>query len=438
MPRGCVEQANPVKEWPVPKLPPRRPPREISAPRAKSRGITDPADMRLNDHVPLGIRVAASWAWRLIVIGALAYFLVQVIGGLTEIVIPVAIALLITAGLKPIVDFFDRHLLPRSLAAAAAVLLGIASIGGLIYLVVWQIQTNIDDLSKGVTDGLIKVRDSLRDNFGVSSTQLDNALNTAEDYVRENTDKITQGAVSTATTLAHLVTGLLVVLFSTFFFLKDGRYIWLWVVRVLVPKTYEDVADEAGLRAWGTLGGYVRATVLVAAIDAIFIGFGVFAVGVPLAIPIGVLVFLFSFVPLFGATLSGLIAVLIALVFEGPIAALIVLAVVLGVQQIEGHILQPFIMSRSVSVHPLAVVIGITTGIAVAGIIGALVAVPIIAMANTVGTYLANQDPGEAAKLEASMEDEGDPPGTEDKTAIDQIAPNTQVEASDPERKSGV
>jgi predicted PurR-regulated permease PerM len=422
----------------VPKLPRPRPAREVAAPRAKSRGVTDPADMRLNDHVPLGIRVAASWAWRLIVIGALLYFLQMLIGRLTEIVIPVAIALLITAGLKPIVDFFDRHLLPRSLAAVAALLMGIAAIGGLITLVVWQVQTNIGELSRGVTEGLNQVRDWLREEFGVSSTQLDNALQTAQDYIQENTDKITEGAVSTATTLAHVLTGFLVVLFSTFFFLKDGRYIWLWIIRVLVPKNYEDVADEAGLRAWGTLGGYVRATVLVAAIDAIFIGLGVYLVGVPLAIPVAVLVFLFSFVPLFGATLSGLIAVLLALVFEGPIEAIIVLAIVLGVQQLEGHILQPFIMSRSVSVHPLAVVIGITTGVTVAGIIGALVAVPIIAVVNTVGTFLANQDPGEAAKLEASMEEEGKPPATDDKSAIDGLAPNTQIEASDPENKSGV
>ncbi len=436
-----------MKDQPVPKLPlprPSRAPRlqratrETTAPRAKSRGIADPTDMRLNDHVPLGIRVAASWAWRLIVIAALIYLVTRVIGGITEVVIPVAIALLITAGLKPIVDFLDRNVMPRSLAAAVALLLGVAAIGGLITVVVWQIQTNIGELSRGVNAGLNQVRDRLRDDFGVSSTQLDNALETAQNYIRENTDKITEGAVSTATTLIHVVTGLLVVLFSTFFFLKDGRYIWLWVIRVLVPKLYEDVADEAGVRAWGTLGGYVRATVLVAAIDAIFIGFGVWAVGVPLAIPIGVLVFLFSFVPLFGATLSGLIAVLIALVFEGPIAAIIVLAVVLGVQQIEGHILQPFIMSRSVSVHPLAVVIGITSGVAVAGIIGALLAVPLIAMANTVGTFLTNQDPGEAAKLEAEMEAEGAPIASEDKAVIDKAAPNTQVQASDPQNPSGV
>jgi predicted PurR-regulated permease PerM len=433
-----MEWPDPGREWPVPKLPPRRPAREISIPRAKSRGVTDPADMRLNDHVPLGIRVAASWSWRLIVIGALIYFLTKVIGGIAEVVIPVLIALLITAGLKPIVDLLERHRLPRALSAAAALLLGIAAIGGLVTLVVWQIQTNIDDLSQGISDGLDKVRNTLRDNFGVSSNQLDNALTTAQNYIRDNTDKITQGAVSTATTLARVVTGLLVVLFSTFFFLKDGRYIWLWTVRVLVPKLYEGVTDEAGVRAWGTLGSYVRATVLVAAIDAICISFGVYLVGVPLAIPIGVLVFLFSFVPLFGATLSGLIAVLIALVFQGPIAAVIVLGIVLGVQQLEGHVLQPVIMSRSVSVHPLAVVIGITTGITVAGIIGALVAVPLIAMANTVGTYLANQDPGEASKLEAEMEDEGAPIGSADKEAVDRLAPNTEVDASDPRNQSGV
>jgi predicted PurR-regulated permease PerM len=390
-------------------------------------------DLARNDHVPYGIRVVAAWSWRLIVVAGLIYLFIKVIGTLAEVLIPVIIALLLSAVLKPLVDFFDRHHLPRALAVALALLIALAAMTGLVLLVVWQVQTNFDNLSDGITQGIDKIRTWLNDSFGISNTQLDSSLTTLQKWVSSNSDKITQGAVSTAATLTHVVTGLLIVLFSTIFFLKDGRVIWLWVVRVLVPREYEEIADQAGLRAWATLGGYVRATVLVAALDAIFIGLGVYLTGVPLAIPIGVLVFLFSFVPLFGATASGLIAVLIALVFNGPVQAVIVLAVVLGVQQIEGHVLQPVLMSRAVKVHPLAVVIGITTGVTVAGIIGALVAVPLIAMINTVGTFLAHHDPIVEARLEADVE--GEPMGYADKSEIDDEA--MAESAGDPSTEQG-
>jgi predicted PurR-regulated permease PerM len=386
------------------------------------------ADLRRNDHVPRGLRIAAAWSWRLIVLGALIYLATRVISEVSEVIIPVVIALLLTAVLKPIVDVLDRHHVPRALAVAVALFIAILAISALVLLVIWQIQTNFDDLSNGISQGIDKIKNWLDDTFNISSTQLNSSLDQVQNWISDNRERITEGAVSTAATLTHIVTGLLIVLFSTIFFLKDGRAIWLWLVRVLVPRDYEDVADEAGLRAWHTLGGYVRATVAVAALDAIFIGLGVYFTGVPLAIPIGVLVFLFSFVPLFGATISGLIAVLIALVFNGPISAVIVLAVVLGVQQIEGHVLQPVLMSRAVKVHPLAVVIGITTGVTVAGIIGALVAVPLIAMANTVGTFLAHQNPHEEAA--AQVEQEGGESGKPDPDATAEISKDADADPS--------
>lgn len=389
-------------------------------PGATRRESARQADLRRNDHVPRGIRVAAAWSWRIIVIAAGIYLLAQTIGHLSDVVVPLSVALLLAAILKPIVDFLDRHGVPRAWAVAAALLAAIAAIGGLVLLVVWQVQTNFGSLSDGVTQGIDKVRNWLDDTFNISSTQLNTALDSLQTWIKNNSDKITEGAVSTATTITHVVTGLLVVLFSTIFFLKDGRMIWLWVVRVLVPRDYEGIADEAGLRAWATLGGYVRATVLVAAIDAVFIGLGVWIVGVPLAIPLGVLVFLFSFVPLFGATLSGLIAVLIALVFNGPIQAIIVLGIVLGVQQLEGHVLQPVLMSRAVKVHPLAVVVGITTGVTLAGIIGALVAVPLIAMANTVGAYLTHHNPEDEARTQIARE--GGRSGTPDASQTEEVS----------------
>jgi len=379
------------------------------------------------------MRIAAAWAWRIILLGALLYFASRIIGAVSEVVIPVVVALLLCALLKPLVDVLDRHHLPRALAVAVTIVVAILAIGALLTLVVWQVQTNFGELSDSVSQGLNQIRDWLKDTFGVSSTQLDTAVSSIQSWIKSNSDKITAGAVSTATTITRVVTGMLIVLFSTIFFLKDGRRIWLWTVRVLVPREYEAVPDEAGLRAWATLGGYVHATVAVAALDGIFIGLGVFVVRVPLAIPIGVLVFLFSFIPLFGATISGLIAVLIALVFNGPIAAIIVLGVVLGVQQLEGHVLQPVLMSRAVKVHPLAVVVGITTGVTLAGIIGALVAVPLIAMVNTVGTFLARHDPEVEAK--SQIEEEGGEAGEsepERTSAVSESADVSHWDARDP------
>ena len=168
---------------------------------------------------------------------------------------------------------------------------------------------------------------------------------------------------------------------------KDGRQIWSWVVR-LFPKDTRARADGAGLRAWHTLISYVRATLAVAFVDAVGIGVGAAVLGVPLALPLGVLVFLGSFVPIVGATVTGLVAVLVALVAKGPVTALLLLGVVLLVQQVEGHVLQPLLLGRAVKVHPLAVVLAIATGVLLAGIVGALVAVPIVAVANTVASYL--------------------------------------------------
>jgi predicted PurR-regulated permease PerM len=391
---------------------------------------------RTVDVVPPGVRLAAAWAWRLLVVGAAVYVVTLVIGRLAEVIVPLAIALLITALFKPLVDFLERRHVPRALAAVSAMLLGLGILTALIWIVVIQIQDNTDELSSGVSSGIGKVRDWLVDTVGLSPAQLDTAAGSAQDFIKNNSDKLTQGAISTATTLGHVVTGLLVVLFSTFFFLKDGRIIWLWVVRVVFPRNAEAIADEAGVRAWGTLGGYVRATVLVALIDAIGIGTACAILQVPLAFPIGVLVFLFSFVPLFGATVSGLVAVLIALVFQGPVTAVLVLAAVLLIQQLEGHVLQPVLMSRAVSVHPLAVVVGITSGVVVAGVIGALIAVPLIAMANTVGSFVYNHDPGAEAKLEKQVE--GNEPLTADKEKVDAQAPNTVSDESDPQHRKGV
>jgi predicted PurR-regulated permease PerM len=198
--------------------------------------------------------------------------------------------------------------------------------------------------------------------------------------------------VATAATLAEVLTGALLVLFATFFFLRDGRKIWRFIVR-LFPVNARWQLSDAGDASWATLGSYVRATVLVAFIDAVGIGLALVVLKVPFAFPLAALVFLGAFIPIVGASVSGAVAVLVALVDRGWVIALFVLIAVLIVQQVEGHVLQPLIMGRAVAIHPLVVIIGIASGVVLAGIVGALVAVPLIAVLNTGIRRLARRRP---------------------------------------------
>jgi predicted PurR-regulated permease PerM len=213
------------------------------------------------------------------------------------------------------------------------------------------------------------------------------------------------------------VAGLFITLFATIFFTYDGRRIWAWIVR-LFPATARDRVQGSGSRAWAVLTSYVRATVVIAAVDALGIVLVAAILGLPLVIPIGVLVFLGAFIPIVGATISGIAAVAVALVAEGPVSALVMLAGVIGVQQLEGHVLQPFLMGRLVRVHPLAVVVVIAIGGLVAGVFGALIAVPLTAIVNTVSTYL-SQD--RAARVSGADPPGGrDAPGRRPRAAVDE------------------
>ncbi|MGL5830176.1 MAG: AI-2E family transporter, partial [Angustibacter sp.] len=206
--------------------------------------------------------------------------------------------------------------------------------------------------------------------------------------------EVLSGALAATTTVGHIVAGIFIALFSLYFFLAQGATIWAWFIRLL-PDQAESPVDRAARTAWGTLTAFVWATVAVALSDAIGIGVGAALLGVPLALPLGVLVFLGAFIPIVGALVSGSVAVLIALVAVGPIKALLMLLVVIAVQQLESHVLQPFLLGRAVRVHPLAVILGIAAGAISAGILGALFAVPLIATANSMVLALVRPRVGE-------------------------------------------
>jgi predicted PurR-regulated permease PerM len=343
-------------------------------------------------EVPHSLRISAAWSWRLIVVGLVGWALLRFIGIISIVVIPLSIALLLSALLAPAVSLL-RLRLPPSLATFLVLICGIAAVAGTLTLVINQFVQGVPELTTKASDGVREIQDWARTGpLHLSDAQVNQAIQSAQDWVNANTSSLTATGVATAATLAEIVTGMLLVLFATFFFLRDGRKIWRFLVR-LFPVNARWSLSDAGTASWATLGSYVRATVLVAFIDAVGIGLALVILRVPFPFPLAALVFLGAFVPIVGASVSGAVAVLVALVDRGWIIALSVLGAVIVIQQLEGHVLQPLIMGRAVAIHPLVVIIGIASGVVLAGIIGALVAVPLIAVLNTGIRRLARRRP---------------------------------------------
>ncbi|WP_443054336.1 AI-2E family transporter, partial [Streptomyces sp. IBSBF 2435] len=351
-------------------------------------GLGADAGDRRATVVPWSMRVAAELGWRLLILAGTVWVLMRVIGAVRLVVLAFVAALLITALLQPFVARLKRIGVPRGLATAMVFCGGFVVMGLVGWFVVWQVMDNIDNLSGSLQDGIAEGKKWLLNSpFHVTDDQINQVAKNLSDAIGSNTKALTDAGLEGVTVIVELLTGMLLTMFSTLFLLYDGPNIWKWVLR-LFPEAARGGLAGAGPRAWRTLTLYVRGTVIVALIDAICIGVGIFFLGVPMAVPLAVVIFLSSFVPLVGAVASGFIAVVVALVTEGPFTALMVLAVVLAVQQIEGHILQPFILGRAVRVHPLAVVLSVAAGSLVAGIGGAVVAVPLVAVSNTVVGYL--------------------------------------------------
>jgi predicted PurR-regulated permease PerM len=360
----------------------------------------------VDDGLPRGVRIAGAWAWRLILFIVAAYLLLRLLGVLSVVVIPVVVALLLAALFEPAAAALRDRGVNRSLAAGVVLITGLLVVGGGLTVIVQTFVSQFDDLSTQVGQGVDEVQTWLAQGpLHLSQAQLSDGLERLQQTVTKNQGTLTSGALSTAATLGEVLAGFFVVLFTLFFFLRDGGQIWQFLCRLL-PRTAQVPAARAGHYSWHTLVSYVRATVLVAFVDAVGIGIGLAVLQVPLALPLAALVFLGAFIPVIGATLSGVVAILVALVTQGPVTALIVLGIVIAVQQLEGHVLQPLIMGRAVALHPLAVILAIATGVVTAGIAGGLVAVPLLAVGNTAVRYLAGHPAGEPTP-------DREPPGTE-------------------------
>lgn len=329
------------------------------------------------------VRVSAEWGWRLLVLFALAIAVTAIVQKLATVVIPLAIALLAAALLAPLVDWMQRLGVPRAVGVFVALVGSIGVVAGIMTFVVEQFVAGVPQLSNKFTDSIHQIQDWLiNGRLHLSNEQIRNVGDAVVKAIQSNQDSLTSGALTTATVIGELLTGTFLTLFILIFFLYGGDQIWDFVTRI-VPTDHRERVRTAGRLGFGTLVGFVRATVVVAAVDAIGIGAGLAILGVPLALPLASLVFIGAFIPIIGAFLAGFIAVFIALVTKGLVTALIVLGIIIAVMQLEGHVLQPLLLGRAVSIHPLAVVLAITAGVVLGGIAGGLLAVPFVAVMNT-------------------------------------------------------
>ncbi|HEX4559831.1 MAG TPA: AI-2E family transporter [Mycobacterium sp.] len=351
------------------------------------------------------VRKTAAWAWRLLVILAAFVAVLWVLQRLEVIVVPVLLALMISALLVPAVDWLDRRGLPRGGAVAVVLLVGFAILGGILAFVIIQFVYGLPGLTEQVTRSIETTRRWLIEGPAhLRGEQIDNAGNAAIQALHNNQAKLTSGALSTAATITELVTAAVLALFTLIFLLYGGRNIWQYVTK-LFPVDVRERVREAGHAGYGSLIGYVRATFLVALTDAAGVGTGLAIMGIPLALPLASLVFLGAFIPLVGAVIAGFLAVIVALLAKGIVYALITLGLLIVVNQLEAHLLQPLVMGRAVSIHPLAVVLAIATGGVLAGIVGALLAVPTVAFLNNAIQVLLAPDPSAEADKQTEDDD---------------------------------
>ncbi|MCC2321384.1 AI-2E family transporter [Cellulomonas xiejunii] len=296
---------------------------------------------------------------------------------LTLVVIPVLIALVLAAAINPLVAWLRRRGVPSLLATWIALLTLVALLSLVVWAVVRAVINQWDELADSAVDGLAELRDLVSVlPFEITDEQVTEAQDAVQGLLAS--DAVGAGAAAGLSQTADFVAGFFIMVVVLFFFLKDGPKIWKFLLRPFEGERYER-GVRVGDRTVQTLGGYVRGTAIIAAVDAIGIGIGLAVVGVPLVIPLSVLVFLLAFVPLVGATVAGILAALVALVALGPIQALFVVAIVVVVNQIEGDLLQPVVMGRSLRLHPLVILVALTAGTVLAGITGAVLAVPIAA-----------------------------------------------------------
>lgn len=349
---------------------------------------------------------AADYSRRILLVAGAVVVLGYVLVQLSSVVLPVLVAVLVTALLFPPVAWLRRRGWPSWLATLAVMGLTLLLVAGLVTLVGPAAVSQFDDLAAGGQRGLQQATILLTEGLGVSQAEIDQRLQAAIGQIRQNLGGIAGRVLSGALVAVNLLAGLVLTLFLVFFFLKDGDRIARWLVG-LTRREWRDDARELGRLGFEVLVAYVRGIVVVGLIDAVLISAALLLIGVPLVLPLAIVTFLGAFFPLVGAVVTGGLAVLVALVSGGLGPAALTLVAVLVVQQVEGNVLYPLLVGRSLHVHPVAILLALSAGTVLAGVVGALFAVPIAALGAVFGSYLHQR----RGMHEATVPDAGAPSG---------------------------
>ena len=358
--------------------------RELSRVSEPGRQRVDDPDHQVTapeqNRVPGWLQTGAAWSWRLLLLAAAIYLIARVIGLLYIVVVPCTAALLLTALLQPLTARLRRAGLPGLAATWCTLLIAGLVLGGLVMLVTNRVSADYPTLVNEARHTTTQVESWLSGApFHVKSSNVQKALNDIPGYLSKHKTLVEGTVVTGGRIAAEFFGGLVLMLFVMFFLIKDGDRIWAWLLGALRGETAERV-NRAGHAAWLAVVYYMRGTVAVAAIHALVIGVVLWVMGVPLAVPLAVLVFVAAFVPLVGLLVAGALAILVTLATKGWVDAVILLGILIVEDQLEAHLLQPQVVGKMIRLHPLAVILSLAVGGVLAGIVGAVVAVPIVAV----------------------------------------------------------
>lgn len=334
------------------------------------------------------LAVAAAVSWRLLLVGLTFYAVVLVLSRIPLVVVPTFAALLISALLYQPVAFLRRHRWPRMLSTWVVLLIALAALGAVGVFVVTRGAAQYPSLAAQLSGVSSRLQDLIGRLPGVDrSLTVDDLTSRLLTWLGQHRTTVAGGLLTVGRVAGELITGLIIAVFLTYFFVADGDRIWSWMVRLL-PATVQPSVNGAGHSAWRALSGWIAGTAVIALIHGVVIGTVLWLLGTPLVVPLAVLVFIGSFIPVIGALLFGGVAALVTLVAVGPVPALILVAVLLAENQLEAHLLQPFIIGRAVNLHPVAIVLVLTGAGTMAGVIGAIVAIPLVASVHAAMKYL--------------------------------------------------
>jgi predicted PurR-regulated permease PerM len=324
--------------------------------------------------------VVAAWSWRLLLTGLVIYVAFRLAVDLRLVVLPLIAAMLLTALLQPLAGWLRRHGFSPVPATWCPLLLALIVIAGAITLITNQIANQYQVLFNEVQHTIAQLRRSLAGPpFHLNQARLQSLSQGVLNYISQHKSVVAGTVLTGGKYLTEILAGLVLTLFITFFLMKDGPRIWSWLISGMSQQAQRRM-HHAGDQAWRALVNYVHGTVVVAAIHAVILGVTLWLLGVPLLVPLIVLVFIAAFVPILGILVAGGLAILVALATKGWVAAVILLAVLIVENQIEGHLLQPLVVGRIIRLHPLAIILVLAVGAIVAGIPGAIIAVPIAAV----------------------------------------------------------